>query len=91
MLRAVGRSWQGPSQDLLACQWGCNTGCRALGKGSFPGKGAASLSHRLLFPPLLLQEPPGADPGEETQQEMAHRHHPVFYLNPLYDANETET
>ncbi|XP_062484040.1 protein amnionless isoform X1 [Pezoporus occidentalis] len=41
--------------------------------------------------PMFDVEPPRADPGEETPQEMAHRGHPVFYLNPLYDANETET
>ncbi|XP_052639720.1 protein amnionless [Harpia harpyja] len=38
-----------------------------------------------------LQEPPSTDCGEETLQEMAPKDHQVFYLNPLYDASETET
>ena len=53
-------------------------------------EGFASLPHRLLFPPSLLQEPPITDPGEETPQEMAPKDHQVFYFNPLYDASETE-
>lgn len=39
-----------------------------------------------VFPPLLLQEPPDADLGEEIPKDLQ-----VFYLNPLYDASETET
>ncbi|XP_010180071.1 PREDICTED: protein amnionless, partial [Mesitornis unicolor] len=41
--------------------------------------------------PMFDVEPPSAVPGEEAPQEMAPRGHQVFYLNPLYDANETET
>ncbi|KAM6335768.1 protein amnionless [Podargus strigoides] len=41
--------------------------------------------------PMFDVEPPSADPGEETPQEMAPKGHQVFYLNPLYDASETET
>ncbi|XP_071601608.1 protein amnionless isoform X2 [Heliangelus exortis] len=40
--------------------------------------------------PMFDVEPPSIDPGEETQQEMAHKNHQVFYLNPLYDASEME-
>lgn len=54
-------------------------------------KGFASLLHPLLFPPSLLQEPPSIDTGEEMLQEMGPKDHQVFYLNPLYDASETET
>lgn len=43
-------------------------------------------SPSVVFPLLLLQEPPGADLGEETPKDLQ-----VFYLNPLYDASETET
>ncbi|NXS70103.1 AMNLS protein, partial [Pandion haliaetus] len=41
--------------------------------------------------PVFDVEPPSADHGEETLQEMASKDHQVFYLNPLYDASETET
>ncbi|NXR01846.1 AMNLS protein, partial [Sagittarius serpentarius] len=41
--------------------------------------------------PMFSVEPPSTDPGEETLQEMARKDHQVFYLNPLYDASETET
>ncbi|XP_027749421.1 protein amnionless isoform X1 [Empidonax traillii] len=36
--------------------------------------------------PMFNVEPPSADPGEETPKDLQ-----VFYLNPLYDASETET
>ncbi|NXC15638.1 AMNLS protein, partial [Corythaeola cristata] len=41
--------------------------------------------------PMFDVEPPSADLGEEMPQKMAPKDHQVFYLNPLYDANETET
>ncbi|KFV07128.1 Protein amnionless, partial [Pterocles gutturalis] len=41
--------------------------------------------------PMFDVEPPSVDPGEETGQETAPKDHQVFYLNPLYDASETET
>ncbi|NXT19175.1 AMNLS protein, partial [Syrrhaptes paradoxus] len=41
--------------------------------------------------PMFDVEPPSVDPGEETGQEVAPKDHQVFYLNPLYDASETET
>ncbi|KAM7110188.1 protein amnionless [Ciconia maguari] len=41
--------------------------------------------------PMFNVEPPSAGAGEEMLQEMAPRDHQVFYLNPLYDASETET
>ncbi|KAM6394081.1 protein amnionless [Pluvialis apricaria] len=41
--------------------------------------------------PMFNVEPPTAVPEEEMPQEMAHKDHQVFYLNPLYDASETET
>ncbi|XP_009557501.2 protein amnionless isoform X2 [Cuculus canorus] len=40
--------------------------------------------------PMFCVEPPSADPGEKTTQETALKDHQVFYVNPLYDANETE-
>ncbi|XP_053802783.1 protein amnionless isoform X2 [Vidua chalybeata] len=36
--------------------------------------------------PMFSVEPPDADLGEETPKDLQ-----VFYLNPLYDASETET
>ncbi|KAK1199441.1 AMNLS protein, partial [Pygoscelis papua] len=41
--------------------------------------------------PMFDVELPSVDAGEETLQEMAPTDHQVFYLNPLYDASETET
>ncbi|KAF1496750.1 Protein amnionless, partial [Pygoscelis antarcticus] len=41
--------------------------------------------------PMFNVELPSVDAGEETLQEMAPTDHQVFYLNPLYDASETET
>nr|XP_021148019.1 protein amnionless isoform X5 [Columba livia] len=41
--------------------------------------------------PMFDVEPPSADPGEEMPQEMAPKDYQVFYINPLYDASETET
>ncbi|NXE20684.1 AMNLS protein, partial [Ardeotis kori] len=41
--------------------------------------------------PMFDVEPPSAVPGEEMSQEVAPKDHQVFYLNPLYDASETET
>ncbi|XP_026705760.1 protein amnionless [Athene cunicularia] len=41
--------------------------------------------------PMFDVELPSADPGEEMPQEMVPKDHQVFYLNPLYDASETET
>ncbi|XP_009889358.1 PREDICTED: protein amnionless [Charadrius vociferus] len=41
--------------------------------------------------PMFNMEPPSAVPGEEMPQETATKDHQVFYLNPLYDASETET
>ncbi|NXO55703.1 AMNLS protein, partial [Aramus guarauna] len=41
--------------------------------------------------PMYDMEPPSTDAGEDTPQEMAPKDHQVFYLNPLYDASETET
>ncbi|KAM9289753.1 protein amnionless [Cariama cristata] len=41
--------------------------------------------------PMFNVEPLSTDPGEETPQKMAPKDHHVFYLNPLYDASETET
>ncbi|NXT47133.1 AMNLS protein, partial [Pluvianellus socialis] len=41
--------------------------------------------------PMFNVEPPGTVPGEEMLQDMAPKDHQVFYLNPLYDASETET
>ncbi|NXK29453.1 AMNLS protein, partial [Arenaria interpres] len=41
--------------------------------------------------PMFDVEPPSAVPEEEMTQEMATKDHQVFYLNPLYDASETET
>ncbi|XP_074005837.1 protein amnionless [Numenius arquata] len=41
--------------------------------------------------PMFDVEPPSAVPGEEMTQEIATKDHQVFYLNPLYDASETET
>ncbi|NXS49898.1 AMNLS protein, partial [Balaeniceps rex] len=41
--------------------------------------------------PMFDVEPPSADTGEDMLQEMAPKDHQVFYLNPLYDASETET
>ncbi|NXP56533.1 AMNLS protein, partial [Heliornis fulica] len=40
--------------------------------------------------PMFDVEPPSTDAGEEPQ-EMHSKDHQVFYLNPLYDASETET
>ncbi|XP_040458377.1 protein amnionless [Falco naumanni] len=40
--------------------------------------------------PMFDVEPPVTDPGEEIPQEMAPKDHQVFYLNPLYNASETE-
>ncbi|XP_010170452.1 protein amnionless, partial [Antrostomus carolinensis] len=41
--------------------------------------------------PMFDVEPPSTDPGEEeTPQEMAPKDHQVFYVNPLYDASETD-
>ncbi|KFV97869.1 Protein amnionless, partial [Eurypyga helias] len=50
-----------------------------------------SSSDRGFDNPMFDVEPPSAVPGEEMLQEMAPRDHQVFYLNPLYDASETET
>ncbi|NXT34579.1 AMNLS protein, partial [Pelecanoides urinatrix] len=41
--------------------------------------------------PMFNMEPPSTDAGEEMLQEMGPKDHQVFYLNPLYDASETET
>ncbi|XP_063190321.1 protein amnionless isoform X1 [Chroicocephalus ridibundus] len=41
--------------------------------------------------PMFDVEPPSAVPGDEMPQEMTSKDHQVFYLNPLYDASETET
>ncbi|NXW01241.1 AMNLS protein, partial [Fregetta grallaria] len=41
--------------------------------------------------PMFDMELPSADAAEEMPQEMAPKDHQVFYLNPLYDASETET
>ncbi|NWX45708.1 AMNLS protein, partial [Steatornis caripensis] len=41
--------------------------------------------------PMYDVEPPSTEPGEKTLQETAPKGHQVFYLNPLYDASETET
>ncbi|KFO15304.1 Protein amnionless, partial [Balearica regulorum gibbericeps] len=41
--------------------------------------------------PMFDVEPPSTDAGEDVPQEMASKDHEVFYLNPLYDASETET
>ncbi|KAM6069628.1 LOW QUALITY PROTEIN: protein amnionless [Theristicus caerulescens] len=41
--------------------------------------------------PMFDVEPPSIDTGDEMPQEMAPRDRQVFYLNPLYDASETET
>ncbi|XP_009635168.1 protein amnionless [Egretta garzetta] len=41
--------------------------------------------------PMFDVEPPSIDTGEEMLQEMGPKDHQVFYLNPLYDASETET
>nr|XP_009477191.1 PREDICTED: protein amnionless [Pelecanus crispus] len=41
--------------------------------------------------PMFAVEPPSIDTGEDRLQDMAPKDHQVFYLNPLYDASETET
>ncbi|NWW92111.1 AMNLS protein, partial [Rhynochetos jubatus] len=51
----------------------------------------APASDRGFDNPMFDVEPPSAVPGEEMLQEMAPKDHQVFYLNPLYDASETET
>lgn len=51
----------------------------------------ASLSHQLLFPLSLLQEPPSIEPGEETLQKNTPKDPQIFYINPLYDAGKMET
>ncbi|XP_069714958.1 protein amnionless isoform X2 [Phaenicophaeus curvirostris] len=40
--------------------------------------------------PMFYMEPPSADPGEKMTQETALKDHQVFYINPAYDASETE-
>ncbi|NXF46545.1 AMNLS protein, partial [Oceanites oceanicus] len=41
--------------------------------------------------PMFDMELPSANTAQEMPQEMAPKDHQVFYLNPLYDASETET
>ncbi|KAM6274508.1 protein amnionless [Porphyrio hochstetteri] len=41
--------------------------------------------------PMFDVECPSTGTGEEPPQEMPPKDHHVFYLNPLYDASETET
>ncbi|XP_075283268.1 protein amnionless [Opisthocomus hoazin] len=40
--------------------------------------------------PMFDVEPPSTDPGEKVSQETAPKDHQIFYLNPLYNASETE-
>ncbi|XP_071415487.1 protein amnionless isoform X2 [Pithys albifrons albifrons] len=47
---------------------------------------AAPPSDKGFDNPMFNVEPPSTDPGEETPKDLQ-----VFYLNPLYDASETET
>ncbi|NXG11071.1 AMNLS protein, partial [Sakesphorus luctuosus] len=47
---------------------------------------AAPAGDRGFDNPMFNVEPPSTDPGEETPKDLQ-----VFYLNPLYDASETET
>ncbi|RLW10388.1 hypothetical protein DV515_00001940 [Chloebia gouldiae] len=46
----------------------------------------APASDKGFHNPMFSVEPPDADLGEETPKDLQ-----VFYLNPLYDASETET
>ncbi|XP_009502845.1 protein amnionless isoform X1 [Phalacrocorax carbo] len=51
----------------------------------------ATASDKGFDNPMFDVEPPSVVAGVEMLQEEAPKDHQIFYLNPLYDARETET